>query len=42
MPSAPKRWMSIAAFTTSGMFPPRAFRRVAILLMLTLSRVIRL
>jgi hypothetical protein len=32
--------MSAAAFSTSGIPPPRAFLSVAILLMFTLSRVI--
>ena len=40
MPSAPKRSQSLATCSRSGMFPPRALRSVAILLILTLSRVI--
>src|SRR5690606_12994277 len=39
MPCAPKRSQSMAGFTTSGLFPPLAFRSVAILLLLTLSLV---
>ena len=40
MPSAPKRSQSKAALITSGMFPPREFRNVAILFIFTLSLVI--
>ena len=40
IPSAPNRWISIAALTTSGLFPPRELRSVAILLMFTESFVI--
>src|ERR1035437_9618623 len=40
MPSAPKSWQFIAAVNTFGIFPPRAFLRVAILLILTLNFVI--
>ena len=40
MPSAPNLSQSTAAFSTSGIFPPRALRIVAILLMFTLSLVI--
>ncbi len=39
MPSAPNLSQSTAAFSTSGIFPPRALRIVAILLMFTLSLV---
>ena len=39
MPSAPNFSQSSAALVTSGMFPPRALRRVAILFMFTLSLV---
>ena len=42
MPSAPKASQSRAAFSTSGLFPPRALRRVANLLILTLNLVIML
>ena len=40
IPSAPKSWQFMAAFNTFGTFPPRAFLRVAILLILTLNFVI--
>ncbi len=40
IPSAPKDSMSRAVASTFGLSSPRAFRRVAILLILTLSRVI--
>ena len=39
IPSAPKFTQSRAAFSTSGMFPPLALRRVANLLILTLNLV---
>jgi hypothetical protein len=40
MPSAPKSWQFMAAVNTFGTFPPRAFLRVAILLIFTLNFVI--
>src|SRR6476661_9562952 len=39
IPSAPKRCASTAAFTTSGLLPPRLLRSVASLLILTESFV---
>ena len=42
IPSAPNFSQSVAAFSTSGMFPPLEFLRVAILFMLTLSFVMSL
>src|SRR5262245_5452511 len=39
-PSAPKRCASMAAFTTSGLLPPRLFLSVANLLMFTESLVV--
>ena len=39
MPSAPKRSISFAVLIKSGILPPLAFRKVAILLIFTLSFV---